>query len=269
MFVLPLLLVVVTSPTMCFTSAFRVNARMAAREYSEKKDPYGHLRKAIAAGYAVQVDNTKCAKTPTPLAVYLDEGGREPSLMDSALFRGLVKDGRFLYLEARQRGPENGSLGCYSDDGGHTVLIPLGGKVRGSVFAKSCKGQGELVNHMAKRSDIADAIERCPWRKYPVGSLVVARCDGSTKTGSFTCNEQLMWDVKGCDEEPQRTVFVPVTTHVLESDRSYYLRIAKITGIVSGCILLVSGVCSGCRWICKKLTRVVEDSPNSIPMTAP
>ncbi|KAL1430029.1 hypothetical protein MTO96_015514 [Rhipicephalus appendiculatus] len=105
-----LLLVVIASPTICIASPFRVNARAAVREYSDKKDPDGYMRQAIAAGNVVQLDKTKCARTSAPLVVYLDERGREPSLLDPALFSGLVKGGRLLYLEklwcfeARQRG---------------------------------------------------------------------------------------------------------------------------------------------------------------------
>ncbi|KAL1430028.1 hypothetical protein MTO96_015513 [Rhipicephalus appendiculatus] len=54
MFAVPLLLLLlVASPTVCFYTSSRVDARAAVREYSEKKDPDGLLRFAIAAGIVV------------------------------------------------------------------------------------------------------------------------------------------------------------------------------------------------------------------------
>ncbi|KAL1469114.1 hypothetical protein MTO96_004840 [Rhipicephalus appendiculatus] len=115
MFVAPLLLLLVTvaRPTICFTwsSQDGEDGTLAAvREYTEEKDPYGHLRLAVATDNVVKLNDTECDESSTPLIVYVDDKGRTPSLLDPALFAGLVEGGQLLYLEnrwcfeARQRG---------------------------------------------------------------------------------------------------------------------------------------------------------------------
>ncbi|XP_049269492.1 uncharacterized protein LOC125757679 [Rhipicephalus sanguineus] len=264
MFAVPLLLLLlVARPTICTTS---VDARAAVREYSEQKDPYGRLRLAIATDNVVGLDETECDVSYTPLVVYVDDKGREPSLLDPALFSGLVEGGRLLYLETRwcfessQRGSsaENGSLGCYSDPKNNTVLIPLGGKVRGSVFARSCEVEDdELISRMSQVFDTTDAIAKCPWRKYPVGSVAMVKCDGSTKSATVTCNDDMQWwETDGCDEERLRADTQPSYWQyesVKETSIDWLKRvhIGKVVSATIGGVGLAYATYRGCRSKCR------------------
>lgn len=279
MLVVPLLLLV-ARPTNCFTSS-SVDARAAVRAYSVKKDPHGRLRHAIATGNVIRLDETECDETHTPLAVYVDDKGREPSLLDPALFAGLVKGGRLLYtkkrwcFETRNHGSsaKNGSLGCYSDRSGNTVLIPLGGKVRGSVFVRSCYiKDNRVITRLSGVPGIPYDIAECPWRKYPVGSAVIAKCDPPTKSGLFICDENLQWSAKVCDEEPWSVRRLPhwnVTTMVPTIAEKWSVwRIGKFIGAAVGCVCLAFAMYSGRRRMCRRSPTDVP-KPYAIPMKAP